>query len=141
MNDLIECKACKKPLACLAVACPSCGAPNDWVHPDLARFRTGKDATGISKPFTFTTTKTTIAGQTKAKAPLWAWFIAVAMWMASAFAFVTAGFFWMMAWSAGAAFVLLASRRADHFVADVVAKTWSSSNEKLWWPVRLALGL
>jgi hypothetical protein len=35
----MACKACGQQIATMASACPKCGAPNKWVHPEIERFR------------------------------------------------------------------------------------------------------
>lgn len=36
---LMACAACGQQIATSAAACPKCGAPNTWVHPEIERFR------------------------------------------------------------------------------------------------------
>lgn len=141
MNELIECKTCGKAIASLAEACPSCGAPNDWLHPDIAHFLSIKDATGISRPFNYTTTKTTVSGQTAAKPPVWAWVIAAMISGIAAFLFMLSGFLWAFIVGVFAAVVLNSTRRFDHFHADVANRSWTSSNDRFWKPVRVVLKL
>src|SRR4051794_27570372 len=35
---LIACGACGNQIAVAAAACPKCGAPNSWLHPEIERF-------------------------------------------------------------------------------------------------------
>lgn len=35
---LMRCNACGQEMARAAAACPKCGAPNNWVHPEIERF-------------------------------------------------------------------------------------------------------
>jgi hypothetical protein len=37
-SKLTTCEACQSPIAKEADACPKCGAPNTWIHPELERF-------------------------------------------------------------------------------------------------------
>ena len=37
-TNLIACSACNHRIAMTAKACPSCGAANTWVHPEIKRF-------------------------------------------------------------------------------------------------------
>ena len=37
-GNLIQCQDCNKSLSKHAKECPQCGAPNNWVHPEIARF-------------------------------------------------------------------------------------------------------
>lgn len=141
MSELIKCNTCGQAIASLAQSCPSCGAPNDWLHPDVVHFLSVKDATGISKKFFYTHTKTTIAGQTEASSPVWAWVIAAVICAIGGVLTLMLGIVAMLPVFLISFFVLLLTKRADHFHADVGNRTWSSSNEPLWKPVRVTLKL
>jgi hypothetical protein len=38
LGSLIGCKTCRYAISKEAAACPKCGAPNTWLHPEIARF-------------------------------------------------------------------------------------------------------
>lgn len=38
-SKLILCSACSNRIAIDAEACPQCGSPNNWIHPEIERFR------------------------------------------------------------------------------------------------------
>ncbi|MFM9902156.1 MAG: hypothetical protein ACKVOT_14185 [Polaromonas sp.] len=141
MNELIDCKTCKKPIACVAEICPSCGAPNDWLHPDVAHFLAVQGKISVSKPFNFWHTKTTITGRTEASAPLWALLVAAFLGCAGVLMFLVFGFISAVVVFFFVFLLLLATKRYQHFSADVVSRTWSSSNDRLWSPIKATLKL
>lgn len=141
MNGLLACRVCGKAIAHLAQTCPSCGAPNNWMHPDVAHFLSVKDATGISGKFNFTNTKTTVTGQSAAFAPLWAWGIALIFCVIGSFFMLFLGFLALVPAVFISFLILILTTRTDNFHADVVNRQWTSSNERFWKPVRTALKL
>jgi DNA-directed RNA polymerase subunit RPC12/RpoP len=38
-QKLMPCNACGQEMAIAAMACPKCGSPNNWLHPEIERFR------------------------------------------------------------------------------------------------------
>ncbi len=139
---LIQCKACDRPISPLAEACPQCGAPNSWRHPLIDAFYVAKDAIGTSRPFTFRSNKTKIWGETKAQAPLRAKLFA-------ALVLVVVGLPAIAIWGIVGAFVagamsvvpIIVMGRSEKFSADLDARTWTSSNDVFWRPVKEKLQL
>lgn len=49
----MPCRECGHKMSCEAQACPSCGGPNRWVHPEIARFIDGTKHFKNTPPFEF----------------------------------------------------------------------------------------
>jgi hypothetical protein len=141
MNHLITCKTCEKQLAALAETCPGCGAPNDWVHEDIQRFISAGATVPTARPFTYSNNKTHLSGQTAPRSPLWAWVVSALLFLASMLGFVLLG--WVATFVLGGLciVVLRLTQTTDYFQADLQARSWSSSNDRFWLPVRQLLKL
>jgi len=48
---LMPCNACCEQMAIAAAACPKCGAPNNWLHPEIERFRASLGQFSHMPPF------------------------------------------------------------------------------------------
>lgn len=48
---LMSCSACGQQIATTALACPKCGAPNNWLHPEIERFRASLGQFNEMPPF------------------------------------------------------------------------------------------
>ena len=138
---LIDCKTCGGKLAALAEACPGCGAPNDWMHEDIQRFVEASSAVATSRPFSYSQSKTTLSGQTELRTPIWAWMLAAFVCLASTLAFFFFPLWAVLIGGAACGVILKGTQRADYFQADLQARTWVSSNERFWQPVRQMLRL
>lgn len=90
-----------------------------------------------SRPFSYWHNKFEVWGETKSRAPWWAYVLSVLIIAgAMIWALLGGSTWWMLALSGLAGAVLALSGRKDSFKADLRTKTWVSSNEKLWRPVR-----
>lgn len=77
-SNLTKCGACGKEISCLADRCPSCGAPNDWVHPKIQHFiDSTDDKFEVSKEYDYEYNKLRLTGYTEKKTPLWVYGVAV----------------------------------------------------------------
>ena len=141
MNELIECKTCKKSIACLAENCPACGAPNDWLHPDVAQFLSWRKTAVNSRHISFANTKTAVSGQTATYSPWWAWAVALVICVIGSLVMMLHSFIASLPAVFITFLILLLTKRCDHFRADVVNRQWSSSNDAYWQHVRSALKL
>jgi hypothetical protein len=141
MSGLISCKTCSGQLAALADACPACGAPNDWVHEDIRRFISEGPKIATTKSFNYSNTKTTLTGQTASRSPVWAWALGAVVFLAAMVGFFMWGIWATLLLGALAGLVIKLPARPDYFQADLQARTWTSSNERFWRPVRQLLKL
>jgi predicted RNA-binding Zn-ribbon protein involved in translation (DUF1610 family) len=64
---LMGCASCGQQIAFSAAACPKCGAPNNWVHPEIERFRNSLDAFGDMPPFNIKWERFVLRGTAKVK--------------------------------------------------------------------------
>lgn len=60
--QLVPCSACGRQIAPAAAACPQCGSPNQWLHPEIQRFRDSLDAFQHRPPFDVQWTNLTLSG-------------------------------------------------------------------------------
>lgn len=136
-TDLILCNACRHSISVLAAVCTNCGAPNTWRHPGIVQFLQVKDATGVSRAFTFSWDKFTIKGRTKPKRTIFGYFVLFALLPVI---FVLWAFLaWWLAFIVSTvlyAYALGANMRTEYFVVNLFSGEWTSSNEKFWKPVR-----
>lgn len=133
---LINCDACGKEISAMAAQCPGCGAPNNWIHPNIKHFISVKDQTGMSKPFTFQWNKTEIWRGTEAKLPWWLWLVII-FCAAPGFAF---GIIPGLIIAPVAYFILIQFYGKKHeFKANLQEGTWVSSDDQLWQPVKSIL--
>ncbi len=138
--ELIECAACSRAISPLAEACPGCGAPNSWQHPLITAFFTAKDKIGTSRPFTFRARKAKIWGETKSRAPLWAKIIMVLLGIiGTVVGFTFWGVIGVLVAGVIAAIPVIAAARSERFSADLEARTWTSTNDDFWRPVKSKL--
>lgn len=145
MNQLITCAACGNSIAPLAASCPKCGAPNDWQHPDIKAFLDGAPRLAVSRPCYFWNSKNEVWGETRVRYAWWAWLISalvliIAVGYATIFSGSVLSFFGsLLAASVVAAVVMKGAAIKDTFRADLVRRTWSSTNDVFWQPVKASL--
>lgn len=136
-SPLTLCNACGKQISIHSDKCPSCGAPNNWKHPEIIRFEaaTSNDIP-ITMPFDYKCLGTQISGQTKTKLAWYFWVIIVCCAFPGLFIGIVPGLIIapIMIW-----FFTAVYGKKETFVADVQEGTWTSSNEDFWKPVRLFL--
>jgi hypothetical protein len=142
LSKLTACITCENAISVLAQTCPKCGAPNTWQHPGIKHFLSIKDATGISRKFTFVRDRISVTGHTAPKLT----FIGYGAVICALLSAIVIGL--AFAWWAGliCAFVLpgvaaSSNTRFEWFKADFNSGIWVSSNEKFWKPVREKLQL
>jgi hypothetical protein len=61
-GPLTPCTACGRSIAKRASACPNCGAPNEWVHPEIVRFYRSIDRFEFEKCVKITYEKFVLCG-------------------------------------------------------------------------------
>lgn len=141
-QSLIACTSCGKDIAALAVTCPGCGAPNGWRHPGIDAFYAGKDRTGVSKPFTFQSDKTKVWGQTAKRLTKTGYAVLGGYGIIGGpLVLLFTGF-----WGAFIFFLIggalsMSMQKQDTFTADLQSKSWISSNDIFWQPVRKLIGI
>jgi hypothetical protein len=131
-----QCETCAKTISVLADKCPTCGAPNDWIHPDIKSLISRKNTIGVSKPFTLQWNKTEVWGETKLKVPWWAWLIFALTAPFSAFGSIVVG---LLISALCAAVLLPLVGKKQTFKANLQTGAWESSDDKFWQSVRSAL--
>lgn len=136
--SLIECMTCHTPIAALAEECPKCAAPNAWQHPHIEAFITQRATIPTTRKFNYWNNKTSIWGETKARAPWWAKAVAIMIGLPGfAYSMLSGQVIWLPALLGfGLAIFLHFTAKKEWFKADLKAKTWASNNEKFWRPVR-----
>jgi hypothetical protein len=153
-NKMIDCSACGKQISVEAATCPSCGAPNKWVHPSIERFLRQKDTTGTSKPFTFASDRLRVYGETKKAMP---WFISIpAFLILLALIGVDSFLRYYQEWASGIApggywtrllvigvITLVGQQVLSYFFAkqktfrmDFETDVWTSNDDEFWKPVK-----
>ena len=140
MSELIVCKTCQRSISALAEACPGCGAPNAWRHEAIQHFLSVKDKL-VAKPFTYEAGRATLVGQTAPGRPWWSVALALLAFLSVALAWVVGAYLWFGFGSVLAVVLWSHKRKCDWFKADLAQRSWESTDEKLWAPVRSSLGL
>lgn len=138
---LIECKTCGHQISDRAEACPSCGEPREWVHPEVASFVARAPEITTALPFTVQANKTEVFGATEARTPAWAWVVAIAVFLASFPAQQAWGTIAAAACGFCAVLLVIKTKTSESFHADLASRTWSSTDDYFWKPVRDALQL
>lgn len=64
---LMPCNACGQQIAMTAAACPKCGAPNNWLHPEIERFRASLGQFGHMPPFNVNWDRSVLRGTAEVK--------------------------------------------------------------------------
>jgi len=139
--QLIKCATCHESIAALAVSCPKCGAPNTWQHPGVEHFLQVKDRLATPMRFNYTTDKTTIAGQTEPKTTAAGWFFGVLFFVGGTGLSMFLGMVPAVVGGFLGALALIKMRTYEWFRADMAKREWSSSDERIWQPVRRTLQL
>ena len=148
---LIGCKACSKNISVLADKCPACGAPNDWVHPDVTKF-INNDNIDTSERFTYRWNKAEVWGQTGTKVPTRVMVIGVLIFLAIYFPlgfFGSFGFLFgpiniFIVIGFGFVFGLILTAMYGErktFHANLLDRTWTSSADQFWYPIKAFLDL
>jgi hypothetical protein len=149
-QNLIKCEACNKDISTLADKCPGCGAPNNWIHPNIKHFLSMKDQTGMSKRFIFHRNKTEIWGETAVQGLPWYVWIAVIfsflilLWLGGMFSGIIFGaMFESLVILIGGGYVVFKVARkftlTKNFKANLQLGTWWSDDDDFWLPVRSIL--
>lgn len=147
---LVPCRSCNRDLSIEAVTCPSCGAPNKWIHPKIENFLREKDNTGVTEPFTFNYEKLRISGQTEKRVPRWIlWagivfflllFIPIALLGTVGLAFGPIGFVTAIVLALIFKFSLHAAFANNKtFLMDFESDAWQSNDDVFWSPVKKLL--
>jgi hypothetical protein len=145
--SLTPCRSCNHEISVDAAACPSCGAPNKWIHPKIESFLKIKDQTGVVQPFTFEYEKLKISGKTEKKLPRWILWISISLFLCALIPIALLG-------TVGLAFgpiaivpvfiIALIFRfilnaffaKNKTFVMDFQNNTWTSNDDQFWHPVK-----
>lgn len=147
---LTPCSACKKSISVQAETCPSCGAPNDWLHPAIQRLVEQKDQLG--KAFNFRYKRHEVWGGTERKVPIvinvicWTLFIGIFsvayLFGAVGLAFGPIGLITTVILFVGYSCVVpFVFGKKQSFEANLLTKQWQSSDDDFWREVKTTLKL
>lgn len=142
--NLIACNSCDSKIAKSAATCPSCGAANTWIHPEIERFRARvSELPPVGATYRWTSTE--IAGMGPASRG------AAMRVLTAAVVVLAAGTVLGQAWLLGIGGILLAVGAAMSVLLRGSAipqcrmdfstdpPRWESNDEKYWAPLRRSL--
>lgn len=138
-NQMKSCDACGTEMSVRAAQCPKCGAPNDWIHPAIAALNAQRGKIQTTRQFTYEHNKSEVWGQTVDLSwpcvilaiivfLLTMWESLTSLW--SGFIFGLIGFL-----------IVGALNKRASFRANLCDGSWTSTNDKLWKPVRDILNI
>lgn len=134
-TGLIRCEACSREISTLAAQCPGCGAPNTWIHPDIRKFIDAKDKINTVAKFEFQYNKVEIWGTSVSTVKWWFWVVTgILVFAGFVFGVVPGLIFVGIAW-------YIIEKKKQQFRANLQDRTWQSSNDEFWRPVKAALNL
>ncbi len=148
--SLVPCRTCGREISIEAATCPSCGAPNKWIHPKIEHFLTVKDSTGVTQPFTFNYEKLKISGKTEKKVPRWILWISILLFLLLFIPIALLGTVGLAFGPIGlvaAVVVALVFRfivqavfaKNKTFSMDFQSNSWISNDDEFWRPVKALL--
>lgn len=142
MDGLITCKACTKEISKKAEACPGCGQPNEWLHPDLQAFMQAAPSLVLGAPVNFVARHCTLRGATPSAASDLAKGGALCLVLLSVPASILGAPWWTpLVLGVFAALLLVNARRQSAFEFDAETRQWQSNDDYLFIPVRAQLRL
>jgi hypothetical protein len=150
-SDLTDCKACATRISILADKCPSCGAPNDWIHPDIKRLLEVRSEIGTAEKFKLEWNNIEAWGKTRKKTSRLVSFLALLIFLGI---YLPLGFLGTIGKGLGPINIFLVIGLAllmvvlldplfgknKVFHANLQARSWTSSDDSFWQPVRSVLG-
>lgn len=148
--SLSPCRSCNHKISIEAASCPSCGAPNKWIHPRIEHFLTIKDSTGVTEPFTFVYEKLKISGKTEKTIPRRILWLSIILFLC---VLIPVGLLGTVGLALGpigilpvfiVAIVLRFALQAifaknKTFTMDFQNHTWTSNDDDFWNPVKTIL--
>ncbi len=156
---LIDCSACGRSIAKTAAKCPQCGSPNNWMHPEVQRFRDAARSIVLSRTWNWGSNQTAVWGNGDSEVEERGGAKGVSVGMTLFLVGVLLLFLGPIGWAiAGllipvAIFIMVAgalfTKSSDYVVkipefrADFSGQTprWESNDEEFWEPVRDFFGL